>query len=192
MNQAPVFLVGAQRSRTTALASVLQRAVAAVGGEFTINGKLPYVTSRWLTNDDLVHGHVRADEMVHALRRKRPYGPGADDFLERAEGALTALARRAALMDAPPDRDVAIRRLALEAYGAVQWGDKYNEYALMADELIRLWPSARVVILVRHPASVAASVLRWEDRGLDAQDETIGSREVTVVAPPCPEGDGRW
>src|SRR4051812_36557269 len=91
-DERPVFLVGAQRSGTTALASCLSAAFARRGGTFTVNGKLLYVLSRWMRPEDLHGRHLRTDEMLHALRRRSVWGVGSEQWLERAESALRAAA----------------------------------------------------------------------------------------------------
>jgi hypothetical protein len=157
----PVFLVGAQRSGTTALAVALSRAFAAAGGCFTVNGKLPYLMRRWWTLDDLACQHLRADEVEHGLRRF----PAADDddaaWRERAAAALRAEAGRAARREAADSVEEEVRRVCAEAYGTALWGDKYNEYLLDLAWLGRVFPAARWIFLVREPAEAVASMLAW-------------------------------
>lgn len=157
----PVVLLGAQRSGTTALADVLDRAFADAGGLFTINGKLPYLLHRWCTRAD-VHGrHLRVDEILHALHRRPPYGRHSEQWLRTVEKTLRAAASEVAdgrVTDAPGLR----RRLVRDAYAdATRYGDKYNEYLLELDRLDDTLPGAHWVLLVRHPAAAARSMLRW-------------------------------
>ncbi|GAA0443895.1 hypothetical protein Acor_27380 [Acrocarpospora corrugata] len=157
----PLILLGAQRSGTTALATVLDSAYAAAGGLFTVNGKLPYVLHRWCSQADLPARHLRVDEMLHALRRRPPYGPRGERWLAAVERELRAAAAEVAagaVLDAVELRRDLVRR----AYaGATRFGDKYNEYLLELDQLAETLPDARWALLVRHPAAVAASALRW-------------------------------
>lgn len=157
----PVILLGAQRSGTTALGTVLSTAFAATGNLFTNNGKLPYVLHRWCTEADLRGQHLRVDEMMHALRRKPPYGPHSEQWLEVTERVLRAAARQVA--DGRVGDAVALRgRLVRDAYaGGARFGDKYNEYLLELDQLAGTVPDAHWVLLVRHPADVARSMLGW-------------------------------
>ena len=60
----PVILLGAQRSGTTALGSVLSAAFADTGSLFTNNGKLPYVLHRWCTDADLRGQHLRVESVT--------------------------------------------------------------------------------------------------------------------------------
>ncbi len=65
----PILLVGPQRSGTTALGAALSDALAAVGGCFTVNGKLLYLLRRWWTDADAAARHLRDDEVWHSLAR---------------------------------------------------------------------------------------------------------------------------
>ena len=162
--KAPLLLVGAQRSGTTALAHLLSAAYAEQGGLFTVNGKLWYVLRRWLTPDDLRGRHLRADEMVHALQRRPAQGAGAQLWLADTEHALRWAARAVGEGRYPATTQGA-RALALDVearvYGRKPWGDKYNEYLLDLPFLYELFPAARWIMLFRHPAEVATSMLAW-------------------------------
>ncbi|GAA3171448.1 MULTISPECIES: sulfotransferase [Nonomuraea] len=156
----PVLLFGAQRSGTTALATVLHGAFRAAGGIFTINGKLPYLLHRWCTQADVDGRHLRADEILHALDRKPPYLP-PDGWRERVETVVRAAAARVA-EGAVTDAAELRRQIIAAGYaGATRWGEKYNEYLLELDALAAGAPGARWVLLIRHPAAVAESTLRW-------------------------------
>lgn len=157
----PVFLIGAQRSGTTALAAALSRAFAAAGGSFTVNGKLPYLLRRWWTQDDLGFQHLRADEVEHALRRVPVGGVDAEVWLDRASAALRASAVRGAEMQRAVTVKDEVRLICEQAYGTQPWGDKYNEYLLELPWLSHVFPSARWIFLVREPSDVIASMLAW-------------------------------
>ncbi|MCP3798470.1 sulfotransferase [Allokutzneria sp. A3M-2-11 16] len=157
----PVVLLGAQRSGTTALASVLDAAFDSVGGVFTINGKLPYFLHRWCGAADLRSRHLRVDEILHALHRKKPYGRHSSEWLARTEQVLRTTAAEVA--DQPVTDPVGLRRdIVRQCYaGASRFGDKYNEYLLELDSLAETIPDALWVLLIRHPAAVADSMTRW-------------------------------
>ncbi|GGO60847.1 sulfotransferase [Nonomuraea cavernae] len=157
----PLILLGAQRSGTTALGAVLDAAFDAVGGVFTVNGKLPYLLHRWCTEEDVRARHLRADEMLHALRRRPPYGLRSERWLATVEGVLREAAADVAAGSAV-DAATLRRDLVRRAYaGATRFGEKYNEYLLELDRLAQTVPDAHWVLLVRHPAAVADSMLRW-------------------------------
>lgn len=155
----PILLVGPQRSGTTALAAALSRAIATAGGCFTINGKLLYLLRRWWTDADADVGHLRSDEVAHALVRIPATGAGADAWLSRACEALRAGARRGAGTQVSAIDEV--RRICAEAYGPGPWGDKYNEYLLDLPWLYATFRDARWVFLVREPGESVASMLAW-------------------------------
>ncbi|MGK8509985.1 sulfotransferase [Nocardia asiatica] len=157
----PVILIGAQRSGTTALASVLDVAFDKVGGIFTVNGKLPYILHRWVTAADLTARHLRVDEMIWALRRKPPFGTHSERWLATTENVLRAAAE--AVSAGEVTDPVRLRRNVLAgAYaGATRFGEKYNEYLLELDSLAESLPDAQWVLLIRNPEAVARSTLRW-------------------------------
>lgn len=158
---APLLLLGAQRSGTTAFAHALSRAYADAGGLFTVNGKLPYLLPRWCTDTDLAGRHFRADEIRHALNRKAPAGEGVARWLAQVDDVLRATA--AAVADGErADPTALIAGVVAESYaGWPFWGDKYNEYMLDLRAVLGAVPSARMILLVRHPHDVAASMLEW-------------------------------
>jgi len=161
---APLFLVGAQRSGTTALGLALSSAFAERGWAFTVDGKLPYLLRRWWLPDDQVAMHMRCDEVEHGLVRMSPQGVDACAWTVRASGALRAAA---ALVAEGPERvDLAAtaREVCAQAYGGDTWGDKYNEYLLDLDWLEATFPRARWIYLVRDPQQVIASMLGWSKR----------------------------
>jgi hypothetical protein len=155
----PIILVGAQRSGTTALAAALSKAIATLGGCFTINGKLPYLLRRWWTSPDADAQHLRSDEVTHGLTRMPAQGDGADEWLKRAQEALLASACRASKTRVSIVDEV--RRVCAEAYGQGPWGDKYNEYLLDLPWFNAMFPDARWVFLVREPGEAVASMLAW-------------------------------
>jgi hypothetical protein len=154
-----------QRSGTTALASVLNRAFREAGGCFTVNGRLPYAAKPWVTDGAIADGHLRVDEIIYSLRRRPFYFPEARAWLGRAETALYASARRVANLEVTVSAELELRRIMREAYGHVElWGDKYNEYLLDLDFLIALYPDAKWLFLYRDPWSVARSMGDWRGK----------------------------
>jgi hypothetical protein len=158
---APLFLVGAQRSGTTALGLALAAAFAERGWVFTVEGKLPYLLRRWCTPADRAAMHMRCDEVIHGLRRLPVKGVDADAWIARASGALHAAAARMAVSPEPIDITATTRAVCAEAYGGDPWGDKYNEYLLDLEWLDAIFPRARWIYLVRDPRAVISSMLAW-------------------------------
>ncbi|MCL6443039.1 MAG: sulfotransferase [Alicyclobacillus sp.] len=158
---APLLLIGSQRSGTTALAYALSDAFAAVDSIFTVNGKLMYFLHRWLTNKDLYVRHFRADEILYSLKRRAPGGVGIERWLAQVEHVLRQAAAEVA--DGLHDDALALgRRIVTECYaGWSRWGDKYNEYLHHLSHLNELVPDARYILMFRTPYESAASVLEW-------------------------------
>lgn len=181
----PVLLVGAQRSGTTALAARLSRAIHDAGGVFTVNGKLMYYLRRWW-GDPPAHRHLRADEVIHGLRRRRAFGEGAEAWHARAEAVLRDAARARAHGNDAGDPRAAMADLCRRAYGAPLWGDKYNEYLLELDFLHGLFPHATWIFLARDPAEAVDSMLAW------AGDRPWNPAEVRAAALKWSAWNGEW
>lgn len=156
----PTFLVGAQRSGTTAMGVALARAFASRGLCFTVNGRLPYLLHRWWTQMDADALHLRGDEVVALLRRKPPIGPDAEEWVNRAIVSVTDMTAFAA--NNRVDALNAIRDACGQAYKTCQWGDKYNEYLLEIPWLTEVFPTARWIFLFRSPGSVVSSMQNWD------------------------------
>ena len=148
--QAPFFIVGNDRSGTTMLRLILDRgADAAIPPE-----------SMFLTDfaDALAAGEPRdaagAAELMrrvgeHPKVRLWELGsqpPAVPDGL-RGEDAFRFIA-------AAPFEAYAAR------HGKPRWGDKTPHYVHHVDKLLRLWPEARFVVLVRDGRDVALSLRR--------------------------------
>ena len=180
----PIVLVGPQRSGTTALGAALSKAVATLGGCFTVNGKLPYFLRRWWTTTDAEAQHLRSDEIAHELARIPVQGNGADEWLKRACEALLASARRASETKVSILHEV--RRVCAEAYRQEPWGDKYNEYLLDLPWLDAMFPNARWVFLVREPGEAVASMLAWR------HDKPWNPRETAAASAKWAYWTSRW
>jgi len=158
---APVFLVGCQRSGTTALALHLQRHPALA---LTVNGKLLYLLIVWLLEQEAhaACGHVRLDEVAFAFGRKAPYNLSA-----RTMQAIQAYLVRGAPghLTAGCDPRAAIRAMLDDIYAIIhpdarRIGDKYNEYLLQLPAIHAIYPDARYIFVYRDPVDVAESMLR--------------------------------
>jgi hypothetical protein len=162
MTASPLLLLGAQRSGTTALAHVLSAAYADHGGIFTVNGRLPYLLPRWCRPEDLHGRHFRADELVHAIRRKPAEGRGSERWLAHVEAVLRRVAAETAA-GLHHDCTLLVRQILQDCYRPWPlWGDKYNEYLLDLGSLLTLLDRPKILLLVRHPTEVARSQLEWQ------------------------------
>ena len=196
MNDAPIFVIGAQRSGTTLLGCAIARHPDVW---MTVNGKLLYYLVHWVLNVPraVAAGSIRLDEIAHSLRRRPVLGVSK----EALEAGIARLGRVPDGAESPED----LARAAMkEFYGALgaprtHFGDKYNEYLLCLDELELLYPYARYILVLRHPVPVAASavrafrgrpwapgseaeaLLRWESWNRQWVDAGIPSHRAHVV-----------
>jgi len=158
---APVFLVGCQRSGTTALAMHLQRHPDLA---LTVNGKLLYLLIVWLLEQE-AHcdcGHPRFDEVAFAFARKVPYNLSART-IQDIQAYLEASAPRHLTHGRDPR--AAIRAILDDVYaivrpGARRVGDKYNEYLLQLPAIHSIYPDAKFIFVYRDPVDVAESMVR--------------------------------
>ena len=175
----PLFLVGAQRSGTTALGHVLSRAFSAAGGLFTVDGRLPYLLNRMVTKRDLRIGHLRSDDIGACLQRKPAAGAGATAWMERVKSELSDAAGAAA--EEPPSDGDEFRTLSQFVRKSYQpstrWGDKYNEYLIDLDILSKMFPDASWLFLCRHPNDVVDSMLRWTGKPWNVSSREAGMRK---------------
>lgn len=157
----PVFLVGCQRSGTTALALHLQRHPHLA---MTVNGKLLYLLIVWLFEQGAHSecGHPRLDEVAFAFARKAPYNLSARTIAD-VQSYLQGRARRHLVYG--HDVGIAIRAMLDDVYamigpGARRVGDKYNEYLLQLPAIHAIYPDANFIFVYRDPVDVAESMLR--------------------------------
>jgi len=146
----PFFVVGNDRSGTTMLRLVLDRsAEAAIPPE-----------SMFLVDFEPVRRHGGLDdarlaqqfaERVWSHPKVRLWGlPGPPPVVPA--GLAHADAYRFAV-EAP-------FRAYAAAHGKQRWGDKTPLYLRSIEQLLEIWPSARIVVLVRDGRDVALSIIR--------------------------------
>ncbi|MFA2571082.1 sulfotransferase [Bacillus cereus] len=157
----PVFLIGAQRSGTTALAYCLSEAYSMQEGIFTVNGKLFYYLNRWLTEEDIFYRHFRVDEILYSLKRKLPGGRQVEFWLDRVEKVLRHTAIEIA-NGCCLDSIALGKSIIFNCYEGFQiWGDKYNEYLHMLPYINSIVPNSRFILLYRSPVETSNSVENW-------------------------------
>jgi sulfotransferase family protein len=140
----PFFIVGNDRSGTTMLRMILdQGPEAAIPPEsmFLTDVTLPADGQPWQPLMDEVWAHPKV-----ALWELEGPAPRVPDGLDRADAARFVLGAPFAAY--------------ARKHGKPRWGDKTPHYVHHVDELLAIWPRARVIVLVRDGRDVALSLRR--------------------------------
>lgn len=188
MNKGPVFVVGASRSGTAMLRSILNNSPDLhVAGETHYFDDLrtrlgPQATSPLSAdNRDLCERYFLA--LGH-----RPYGHGGDHRRSRLDGARLR-ARAHELGDTGDGWFQAFceQHASLEgSEGGERWGEKTPRHVFRLAELLAAFVDARVVVMVRDPRAVVASYGHWSNRGglelEDGYEEALAAERDRSVA----------
>lgn len=181
MRPDPIFVVGPQRTGTTLMGRIIAEAD---GVALTVNGKLAYYLLVWLPRDGFLDAlsHFRSDEILWSLRRKPVLSPHPG-FVARFESHGAALAenlRREGERSREPFIAEYLRRFyAGWCPGSRVWGDKYNEYVFVLDDLAAIFPGARFIFMRRDAEVAARSAIAafsgrpWQPRKLESAVEKV-------------------
>jgi Sulfotransferase family len=146
----PFFIVGNDRSGTTMLRLVLDRGpevaippesmfLTDFGSAFDAGVPADGIAARRLTEQVWNHPKVRLWQLPGDPPPVPPGLSGQDAFRFIAEAPFAAYAA---------------------SHGKSRWGDKTPHYVHHVDHLLRIWPRARFVVLVRDGRDVALSLRR--------------------------------
>lgn len=174
MRRDPVLVIGPQRTGSTLIGRLFAEAD---GSAATVNGKLILYLLAYLPDANFRDWslHFRVDEIVWALRRK-PVLAAKAGFSTNFEQHAAALADTLRSASANWTRHTFIAELLFRLYRtwqpeAVFWGDKYNEYALLLDDIAELYPGARFVFTRRCAEEAARSAIAaFADRSWQPHD----------------------
>jgi len=164
------FLVGSARSGTTLLRRIVDAHPAIAITRETHWVARFYEKRRGLTDD----GTVTRDLLARLTRSRRfaRFGVAEEDLARLiANGTVSYAEFVSGFYD-----------LVGKARGKRLVGDKTGEYARAVPTLHALWPSARIVHLIRDGRDVALSVLSWKERPGAARFSTWHEDPVMTTA----------
>ena len=146
------FLVGSARSGTTLLRRIVDAHPAIAITRETHWVARFYEKRRGLTDD----GTVTRDLLARLTRSRRfaRFGVAEEDLARLIANDTVSYAEFVS----------GFYDLVGKARGKRLVGDKTGEYARAVPTLHALWPSARIVHLIRDGRDVALSVLSWKER----------------------------
>lgn len=174
----PIFIVGAPRSGTTLLSLMVH-----AHPRLAMPPETRFLLKVWRDRDRF--GDLSTREQRRALARACV----ARGTMVRDLGVgKRALRRR--IKQAPPTLGSAfgaVFQAYAELHGKARWGDKRPAYFAEVDVLLRLFPDAQVVHVVRDGRAVVASLkrMRWWDGG------SIGAMATWAQAEHCAWRDER-
>jgi hypothetical protein len=141
----PFFIVGNDRSGTTMLRLILDR-----GPDVAIPPESMFLTDFASAFDQGVPGAAFMEQVWNHPKVRLWQLPGAPPPVPPGLGAQDAYR----FIAEAPFKSYAAR------HGKARWGDKTPHYVHHVDHLLRVWPRARFVVLVRDGRDVALSLRR--------------------------------
>ncbi len=164
MGNDPLFIVGASRSGTAMLRSIIGNHpdVYFPGETHYFDDLRPRMEGKeasGLSEDD-----QRVCEDYFLALTHRPYGHRGDPNQSKiAREELRAYAQK--LGDGADHYFEAFCKMQAEREGRSIWGDKTPRHIFRIPEIITRYPEARIVCMVRDPRAVVASYRSWSNKG---------------------------
>ncbi len=166
---APLIMLGCQRSGTTLAARILaSHPRGGFGSEFGVI-RFAIIWFRHLCTSPAAFRNLRMVEFLHAFRRTGGENgpPELQHIFNNVQRVLALQIRSGRLENWAESMDVDgfIRALCFESHSLdipdlAFWGDKYPEYLFHLEALNALFPDGRYIFLRRHPGDVMESLFR--------------------------------
>jgi sulfotransferase family protein len=159
----PIFILSLPRAGSTLLQRIIgsHELVATTTEPWFL---LPFFYSVRQGGVHAIYGHADAAEMVQRFAEESV--PGGID------GYFASL------------RDMALELYSTAAHGKPFFLDKTPRYHVIADDLVRVFASAKFVVLWRHPLSTAASMMETWNEGrwnLDAYSADLFNGQAALL-----------
>lgn len=164
MEQKPIFICGPSRSGTAMLKSALNlHKSVGISGETHYFDDLRVVLNKKLREPLSGSDRSRTIEYFTALSH-RPYGHGGDPAMstidrEKYVSLADCLGGRA------DDFFQAYCQLNALNQSKIIWGEKTPRHIFRINEILSVYPEAKVVCMVRDPRAVVASYRDWKNQG---------------------------
>jgi hypothetical protein len=169
--QGPLFIVGASRSGTAMLRSVLNRSpdIDLAGETHYFDDLRPRLAGKSLRGMTEAERNACAD--YFRAQTVRPYGAKGDPAQSKLSRE-TLLAEAEAIGDSSDSVFEAYCRHRLADGTARIWGEKTPRHIFRIDEILALYPQAKVICMVRDARGVVASYRDWNYQGgLPTEDD---------------------
>jgi hypothetical protein len=167
----PIFVVGASRSGTELMRSILnQHPSVSVSTEThyfdDLRVKLRGREQRGLTEEEAYRCEIYFSAVIH-----RRYGHRSEPV--KLSLSQQALRDTAAMIGTGADAFFeAFCRLDAQQKGADRWGEKTPRHICCLPEIMRAYPGAQIICMVRDPRAVIASYRDWKQlSGTDVEKE---------------------
>ena len=162
--ESPIFVCGTSRSGTNLMAACIRDQT-----ENCVVGETHYFDDLRVRLNSMLGNRLGKDEQkicedYFLALTHRPYGHHGDP--ECATMSRTGLTEAAAALGGCPDAYfLAYCKLQMERYGSQGWGEKTPRHALRMNEILELFPNARIIYMLRDPRGVVASYRDWKNQG---------------------------
>ena len=160
----PLFIVGASRSGTAMLRSILNKSqeVNLASETHYFDDLRPRVINKPVS--EMSEEEKKSCTDYFRSQTVRPYGANGDPAQSSLNPA-ELLAKAAAMGDSVDDIFEAYCRMRIAGNKPHIWGEKTPRHVFRIDDIFSVFPNARIICMVRDPRAVAASYRDWNHMG---------------------------